>query len=437
MKQSRKVWIILIVLFATLLCRAQTYNMVTVKGSQFFIGDKPYYYIGANYWYGGIVGNNTKGRQRIREELDFLLRRGVTNLRVLAGAEGTGKINGVDRVSPPLQPSKGIFDNNLLSGLDFLLLEMGKRNMKAIIYLSNNWEWSGGFLQYLNWNGLLRDSIMRRKLNWDEMRDYVSRFYECAPCRQQYAKQVALLVNRKNILTGRAYKDDATIMAWELANEPRPMRPAAAPQYIKWIGDAATYIKSIDKNHLVTTGCEGEMGTESMPLFESMHRNANIDYATIHIWPKNWSWFKDTAIGNNIEGIIAKTVAYIDKHAATLRAVGKPLVIEEFGLPRDGHAFTVTATTRWRDVFYGAIFNKLLSNVKQQGVIAGCNFWGFSGSGRPSGRQLFWEKGDDVLADPPQEEQGLNSVFNSDNSTWNIIEMFTTQIKKVNEAKNK
>jgi len=140
-------------------------SFVQCRKGKFLIGDRPYYFIGANYWYGGLLPNDPKGKERVIKELDFLVSKGVTNLRVLAGSEGTGKENGVNRVAPPLQPGKGVFDSSLLKGLDFLLSEMDKRNMKAVIFLSNNWEWSGGFLQYLNWNGQLSDSVMRRKLN--------------------------------------------------------------------------------------------------------------------------------------------------------------------------------------------------------------------------------------------------------------------------------
>ena len=159
------------------------------KGNQFSLGNKPYYYIGANYWYGGYLGlgkNKKQGVERLQKELDFLKANGVTNLRVLAGAEGSGAINGIQRVKPALQPQQGIFDEKELDGLDVLLFEMGKRNMKAVVYLSNNWEWSGGFLQYLNWNNKLPDSILRRKLSWNEMRDYVSKFYTCKSCIEDY-----------------------------------------------------------------------------------------------------------------------------------------------------------------------------------------------------------------------------------------------------------
>ncbi|MBA2249866.1 MAG: cellulase family glycosylhydrolase, partial [Chitinophagaceae bacterium] len=336
-------------------------------------------------------------------------------------------------VEPALQPYPGKFNEELLSGLDFLLAEMGKRNMKAIIFLSNNWEWSGGFLQYLNWNGKLADSVMIRKLSWDEMRDHISEFYTCGSCTQQYQKQLMLIIKRKNLITKKRYIDDPAIMAWEIANEPRPMRPASVIAYKEWISKTAATIKQIDKNHLVTIGSEGELGSETIEVFESIHSNKNIDYATIHIWPKNWEWFKDTAIAKDFGNLTLNTLNYIDKHVTVLNKLNKPLVLEEFGLPRDGVSFAPGTSTKWRDEYYHIIFTKLFASMQHNGVIEGCNFWCFSGIGRPSGKQLLWEKGDDILGDPPVEEQGLNSVFDNDSSTWKVIKSFTEKINRKNK----
>jgi mannan endo-1,4-beta-mannosidase len=238
-------------------------------------------------------------------------------------------------------------------------------------------------------------------------------------------------VVRKNTITGKTYSSDPAIMAWELANEPRPMRPAANSAYAKWVSDAAAYIKSLDKNHLVTTGCEGEMGTENLTLFESIHADKNIDYATIHIWPKNWSWFKDTAIGQAMPRVISNTTSYIAKHIAVTAKLDKPLVVEEFGLPRDYQAFQVKTPTNLRDQYYTTVFNTLVEGIETKKGIAGANFWAFSGSGRPAlAHATWWKKGDDLLGDPPMEEQGLNSVFDTDTSTWNIIDSFIRRINK-------
>ena len=208
---------------------AQT-PFVKVKGQQFFIGEKPYYFIGTNYWYGSLLGlekDKKRGIQRLRKELDFLKANGVTNLRILGGAEGSGLINGVTRVGPPLQPVSGKFNTEVLKGLDIVLAEMGKRGLKAIVFFSNNWEWSGGFQQYLIWNNLVPKDQETRKLTWDEQRDIVSKFYGCAPCKAAYNEQVNLVLNRTNSVTKKRYIDDPAIMAWELANEPRQMRAYA------------------------------------------------------------------------------------------------------------------------------------------------------------------------------------------------------------------
>jgi len=102
-------------------------------------------------------------------------------------------------------------------------------------------------------------------------------------------------------------------------------------------------------------------------------------------------------------------------------------VLEEFGLPRDAQSFNPTSTTTSRDQYYQAVFNEWKRSMKTNGPIAGCNFWAFGGTARPIAGQTFWKEGDDFMGDPPQEEQGLNAVFSTDNSTWKIIQDFIKQ----------
>ena len=412
-------------------------SFVTVKGHQLYVGGGPYYFVGANYWYGGLLGlvkDEGRGVERLRKELDFLKANGVTNLRLLAGAEGAGMINGVTRVGPPLQPRPGEFDEDVLAGLDLVLYEMGRRDLKAVVFLSNNWEWSGGFQQYLIWNGKVPEGMWARKLSWDEQRDVVSQFYGCAPCTDAYAKQVNLLLGRVNRYSGRRYTEDPAIMAWELANEPRPMRPAAAESYKRWVAAAAALIKSKDKNHLVVVGHEGRMGTDDLRLFEEIHADRNVDYLTIHIWPKNWSWFKGHEIAADFEGVVAKTLAYTEEHLRVAERLGKPLVLEEFGLPRDGHSYDPAAPTTLRDGLYAKVFAVLTRHAAAGGHVAGANFWAFGGAARPVRGQTFWKEGDDYTGDPPMEEQGLNSVFDGDATTWRLVKSAARDLEKSRKA---
>lgn len=407
-------------------------SFVKVKNQQFVINDKPYYYVGTNYWYGGLLGlekDKRRGAERLRRELDFLKANGVTNLRVMAGAEGEGLLNAVPRVGPALQPVQGKFNTEVLDGLDLLLVEMNKRGMKAVIFFSNNWEWSGGFQQYLIWNNRVAKDFLTRKPSWDELRDAVSKFYDCAACKAAYDEQMYVILNRKNKFNGKKYTEDATIMAWELANEPRPMRPAANENYKKWIADVAAKIKANDKNHLVTIGHEGSIGTESLELFEKIHADKNVDYLTIHIWAKNWGWFRDGKLAEDYPSVLEKATNYVNEHLAVAKKLNKPLVIEEFGLPRDGQSFDVNSTTVYRDKYYEKYLSLLATSAKSNGSLAGINFWAFGGAARPIKDQIFWKKGDEYMGDPPMEEQGLNTVFDTDKTTWTIINKYSKTLR--------
>jgi len=55
---SLKKNILLIILFLTALLpvSGQDNQYVTVKDHTFFVNGKPYFYVGANYWYGTLLG---------------------------------------------------------------------------------------------------------------------------------------------------------------------------------------------------------------------------------------------------------------------------------------------------------------------------------------------------------------------------------------------
>ncbi|MCZ2390878.1 MAG: beta-mannosidase [Acidobacteria bacterium] len=421
MKIAKLLSVVIVVLLAASIGIAKP-NFVQVRNGKFVVGNAPYFFVGANYWYGALLGrekDKARGIRRLRKELDMLRGLGITNLRVLAGAEGSGLLNGITRVGPPLQPEKGSFDEDALKGLDLLLFEMRKRNMRAVVYLSNNWEWSGGFQQYLLWEGRVDASLATRKPSWDELRDTVAQFYTCRPCIAAYQTQAAKIVSRRNTLSRIAYIDDPTIMAWEIANEPRPMRPASNDAYLDFLQATAKLVRKLDPQHLITTGHEGHIGTESVELFERAHSDPNIDYVTIHIWPKNWGWLADPDLEKALANAENETRKYIAEDLAVAGTLNKPLVIEEFGFPRDGRSFDTNSTTRLRDRYFELILSNL--GTTERGTVAGVNFWAVAGIARAANADHIWKAGDDYTGDPPMEEQGLNSVFSTDRSTLRIL----------------
>jgi len=406
-------------------------DFITVKEGQFIRNGKPYYYIGTNYWYGALLGSKGKGgnRERLQKELDLMKANGIDNLRILAGAEGP---NGEPRrVSPAMQIRQGIYDEDLLKGLDFLLNEMTKRNMVAILFINNAWEWSGGFSQYVSWS--TGDSIPYPEVNgktWGEFMAFSGRFLNDEKAKSMFYKHIEFLLNRKNSINGVLYKEDPTIMTWEIANEPRAFSNENKMAFDAWIDSTATLIKRIDPSHLVTTGLEGTWGCENdTALYEKIHSHTNIDYLTMHIWPYNWSWLNPKDMTGTIDSALIKVGEYMNLQISVAKKLNKPIVFEEFGLPRDGFAFAKGTPVTTRDKYYDFSFSEVLKNAKSNGLLAGANFWTFSGIGKPNADRTdnMWKDGDDFLGDPPQEAQRLNSVCIED-PTMGIVKKYNDSI---------
>lgn len=419
---------------------------VTVRDGQFRIGDSSYTYVGTNLWYGAILGSEGQGgnRERLKEELDQLCELGVKNVRILVGGEGMSTLP--DHIRPTLQPEPGVYNDTLLQGLDYLMAELGRRDMRAVLYLHNAWQWSGGYGTYLEWAG---EGEAAPAAVWNEYTQYHSRFVRNEKARQMALRHTRFIVGRTNTVTGLAYRDDPALMAWEICNEPRPFArdSITKAQFLSWIEEQAKAIKETDPHHLVTTGSEGKFGCEAdTDLFERIHALPTVDYLCIHIWPYTWGWLgpfispnsearqrqPEGLLEHGIEAACRETKAYIDEHVQIARKLGKPIVLEEFGYPRDNFEIAPASPTSARDRYYGYVFRQ----VSDPSVgLSGCNFWAWGGSAHvrqprpdePQTQQGFWLPWDDYTGDPAQEEQGLYSVFSTDTTTLRIIRQATRQ----------
>lgn len=396
-------------------------DFISINDGHFVRDGKPYYYVGANFWYGAILGSEGTGgnRRRLRQELDSLKALGVDNLRILVGSDGSRGVP--TKVEPTLQTAPRVYNDTILAGLDYLLAEMKKRDMVAVLYLNNSWEWSGGYGQYLEWAGYGKAPVPARD-GYPAFMDFVSRFPRSAKAQALFADYVRDIISRTNRYTGIRYADDPTIMSWQIGNEPRAFSTEGKEDFAEWMETVAALIDSLAPHQLISTGSEGQHGCEEdMALFERIHACPHVDYMNIHIWPYNWGWAPENRLTANLDTAKRATKAYVDAHLDVARKYGKPLVVEEFGYPRDGFKFTKDTPTTARDGYYAYIFGLVEDNARQGGLLAGCNFWGWGGSAKlPKGHD-FWQPGDDYTGDPAQEAQGLNSVFSTDTTTTKLI----------------
>ena len=421
MKKQFLLLTVLLFLLGACAPKPAEHSFIKVNADGQFVRDgKPYYFVGTNFWYGAILGSEGEGgnRERLHKELDFLKSIGINNLRVLVGADGENGIK--TRVEPSLQVAPGVYNDTILAGLDYFMNELRERDMTAVLYLNNSWEWSGGYSVYLQWSGH-GDAVVPAVDGWPAYMEYVKQFPQSDSAKALFANHVNYIVSRTNRYNQIKYVDDPTSMSWQIGNEPRAFSDENKEPFARWMADVAAQIKSLDPNHMVSSGSEGSWGCEmDMNLFEKIHADPNINYLNIHIWPYNWSWVKADSLKELLPRAKENTKKYIDDHMVIARKYSKPIVLEEFGFPRDGFSFSKEAPTTARDEYYRYVFDLIRQDRESGGLFAGCNFWAWGGFAGQNPDHVFWEKGDDYTGDPAQEQQGLNSVFATD-STIEII----------------
>ena len=206
-----------------------------------------------------------------------------------------------------------------LQRLDYALAKAGELGLKVVLVLTNNWLDFGGMDQYLRWFG----------------RSAHHEFYTAPEVRAAYKSYVAHLVSRTNTVNGRRYRDDPTIFSWELANEPRCKGTGLASggytnrTIVDWVDEMTTHIHALDPNHLVSVGDEGflDAGGDHWAYrakdgvdHEAITQLPGVDFATFHLYPQHWGTTLDWGR------------RWIADHVAIARRLGKPTVLEEYGI---------------------------------------------------------------------------------------------------------
>lgn len=234
-----------------------------------------------------------------------------------------------------------------LEKLDYLIYSAGEHDIKLILPLVNNWTNFGGMDQYVRWaGGTFHDDFIN-----DET------------IKAWYKAWVYHILNRENTITGIKYKDDPTIMAWELANE---MRCSNSGPYISsgdcrsstivpWVEEMADYVKSIDPNHLVSFGSEGFLcdtpGSGSWLVNCSQSGDPvaitaldSIDMHGIHLYPDHWTPEDPT------DDWAEWGVWWIERQAAIANEAGKPFYMGEYGWQEKSTRLPVFH--QWLEAFY-------------------------------------------------------------------------------------
>jgi mannan endo-1,4-beta-mannosidase len=98
-------------------------------------------------------------------------------------------------------------------------------------------------------------------------------------------------------------------------------------------------------------------------------------------------------------------------------------------LGRDFERFNPGTPVTYRDNYLKFVFQIVEENIASNSPLAGTNFWSWGGYGLPQHAVARWRPGDPFVGDPPQEPQGLNSVFADDLSTLDLIRQHANTIE--------
>ncbi|KAG9565363.1 glycoside hydrolase, partial [Aureobasidium melanogenum] len=442
-------------------------DFVSVNGSKLKDRQGIVYLTGMNYWScmnlaaDDHVGGNYS---RFITELDQMQAHGINHLRIMASSEGAPTWQPF-RMYPALMEAPGAYNEAIFVGLDRCLNEMGKRGMRATMTLANEWQWSGGFGQYVSWS--TNNSQIPYPSSWNltappqrstpgtgwgnytvegvnaapysNFTAYANQFYTIPKCQEWYQAHISKVLNRVNTVNGRVYKEDATVMTWQLANEPQPavvpteylgpysleLPPAPEDPVISWVKNSSAYIKSLAPKQLVNVGFEGKQGKW---YYQAVHNFSTVDYGTTHCWVQNWGVYDMlNSSSANLGAAKNFATAFVTNSSEWSKEINKPVYLEEFGMARDNwenvgkeYLYLSSAGTSNKDEYFNTIIGAVMDDFKSQnGSYIGTSPWAYGGLYRPE-TQHANAFGEIWAGDPPHEAPGWYDLYDTDEA-MNIV----------------
>jgi len=337
-------------------------GFVTRTGTTLSLCGTPFQVFGGNLYYLQSYSVYEAGNLRtVADGLDDAVRMSLPVVRTWAfnDSKDTNDTATI-RSAPDTYLERG------LVGLDTVVAEAKKRGIRLIMTLSNYWDAYGGFPRYATWAGASgADDFYTNTTMQGYLKDYANK-----------------LSQRVNTLTGIAYKDEPTILAWEIANEMRCKTCTDASEPVAAIDNLSKFLKTVFPNHLIADGGEGFDDTPSNwgPLsntypvsgyehvsYSKIAQLSALDMLSYHYYPDPNYWnltITDSAT------VASDAKSWIDGHAALAKAGGKVAYWGEFGIDgllstTDRDAARAPIYDNWLSSFFATIDNNSVATFWQ------------------------------------------------------------------------
>ena len=341
--------LMLLLMFIVPQALSQPATFVSVRDTQFVVGDCPFSYVGTSCYYlldiQALEWSEVPGPEQVNQVLDLAQVHCLNVIRTHAFLDGEAWPG-----QPGLQIEPNVYNSTYLIALDSVIYKAGLRNIKLIMPLVNYWEDYGGMLQYVDW--------YNERYNPDLPRTQ-QQFYINDTLKSWYKNYIHDIVTRENSITHILYKDDPTILAWQLGNEPRPTPQSDTTNLFAWIDEMASYLRAQDPNHLIGIGAEGNYWSNmDTSFFRSLHNRTTIDFSGQHLYPDCYHMCIPT---------LPEVLTLIhERIRLSHSSLNKPILFDEYGLPRD----YVDGSGYGRQDYFIAMLDQINSDNG-----TGSNFW--------------------------------------------------------------
>ena len=299
-------------------------GFVYVDGTHFMCDGEPFYFAGCNSYDMFTLGDGSSNDSTEAIETKFM------NKEAIDARMQQMEDNGVrvlrtwgfsNETWHGFELAPGEYNEAEFMLFDYIMYSAQQHNIRVIITLENYWEAYGGIDKKLSWAGAGSGGNHKSR----------AAYFTNETCKQWYKDYAKHFAERTNYFTGVQYKDDPTVFAWDLMNEPRYQdagEDSTGLTLRAWVDEMGAYIKEVDPNHMVYAGLEGHGvdygfgGDEGNP-FVYIQQSPYIDFCSAHPYPdEHWANMTPEDTKNTMVQWIE------DAH----QEVGKPFVVTEFNV---------------------------------------------------------------------------------------------------------
>jgi mannan endo-1,4-beta-mannosidase len=281
-------------------------SFVARSGATLTLDGKPFRFGGANIEWLGLVGYGPFATDGPRLPSHYEIDDALATARELGARVVRSQTMG-DSVgcADCIEPALGRFNDAAFERIDYALAAARKTGIRIIPTLVGDDARGGGTgCVYLRQRGI--DVPNCSLLNMEP-------FWSNETVIGDVKGHIDALLNHVNVYTHVAYKDDPTILGWDLLNG------GGSPP--AWTKEIAAFVRGIDRRHLILSGAANA-------------RLADVDVCVSFVYPH---WFQPLA---SVKGDVA-----------ACKAAGKPFVAYEYGWDETNYA-TSRALQRFLDALH-------------------------------------------------------------------------------------